>query len=212
MHDAVIHGTQESGLACFGSFMVNKVHHGELCEDRCPVCREGRMSAGIRDSAKDSGWLQSEVHQLRCHSGEAFERTPSQCPDLPSSCAALVQPACRMQVPCSRVQMSSCCLQDRYCAMSTTYGNSTTGTFKHPAEIFNFQKLLSVPNPFNIDLSLYTATAAASASPIKPPSKAHPGSLQHAHQFAKTLQLMPVLGTVLLLAQAALGHAMGRKD
>ena len=57
--------------------------------------------------------------------------------------------------------------------MSTTYGNSTTGTFKHPAEIFNFQKLLSVPNPFNIDLSLYTATAAASASPIKPPSEAH---------------------------------------
>ncbi len=48
-----------------------------------------------------------------------------------------------------------------------------SGTFKHPAEIFNFQKLLSVPNPFNIDLSLYTATAAASASPIKsePPSE-----------------------------------------
>ena len=65
--------------------------------------------------------------------------------------------------------------------MSTTYGNSTTGTFKHPAEIFNFQKLLSVPNPFNIDLSLYTATAAASASPIKPPSEHHPWSLQQAH-------------------------------
>ena len=64
--------------------------------------------------------------------------------------------------------------------MSTTYGNSTSGTFKHPAEIFNFQKLLSVPNPFSIDLSLYTATAAASASPIKPPSKAHPRSLPNA--------------------------------
>lgn len=28
--------------------------------------------------------------------------------------------------------------------MSTTYGNSTSGTFKHPAEIFNLEKLLTV--------------------------------------------------------------------
>lgn len=34
--------------------------------------------------------------------------------------------------------------QDRYCVMSSTYGNSTSGTFKHPAEIFNLEKLLTV--------------------------------------------------------------------
>lgn len=31
--------------------------------------------------------------------------------------------------------------------MSTTYGNSTSGTFKHPAEIFNLAKLMTVRAP-----------------------------------------------------------------
>ena len=59
-----------------------------------------------------------------------------------------------------------CCAQDAYCAISATFGNETQGVFTHPAEIFNFQKLLSVPNPFNTDLSMFTSTAAASASPF----------------------------------------------
>ncbi|CAL8465111.1 g4646 [Coccomyxa elongata] len=74
---------------------------------------------------------------------------------------------------CNLKYTSPTVIQDRYCVMSTTYGNSTFGTFKHPAEIFNLEKLLTVPNPFNIDLSLYTATASASASPVaKPPANA----------------------------------------
>ena len=101
--------------------------------------------------------------------------------------------------------------------MSTTYGNSTTGTFKHPAEIFNFQKLLSVPNPFNIDLSLYTATAAASASPIKPPSEAHPRSLHNARTLCilETLQQIYALCAVPDAFPArgpVLGHVTGGAD
>ncbi|EIE20435.1 hypothetical protein COCSUDRAFT_57584 [Coccomyxa subellipsoidea C-169] len=74
---------------------------------------------------------------------------------------------------CNLKYTSPTVIQDSYCAMSTTYGNSTSGTFKHPAEIFNLAKLMTIPNPFNLDLSLYTATASASASPIaKPPEVA----------------------------------------
>ena len=68
-----------------------------------------------------------------------------------------------------------CCAQDAYCAISATFGNETQGFFTHPAEIFNFQKLLSVPNPFNIDLSMFTSTAAASASPFTSEPLLKPG-------------------------------------
>ena len=37
--------------------------------------------------------------------------------------------------------------QDSYCASSTSYGNSTQGTFAHPAEVFNLEKLFSVGAP-----------------------------------------------------------------
>lgn len=41
-------------------------------------------------------------------------------------------------------------MQDSYCASSTSYGNSTQGTFAHPAEVFNLEKLFSVGAPKHI--------------------------------------------------------------
>ena len=166
MHESPIQGVQEPDLAHHFSYM------GELIETDA-------LSAG------EVACMPASVTLQKTPGGCNLKYTSSDVIQVSNSCkpllnvqilfAVLLRRPCaaRVQVSCSRVWISACCLQDRYCAMSITYGNSTTGTFKHPAEIFNFQKLLSVPNPFNIDLSLYTATAAASASPIKPPSNAH---------------------------------------
>ena len=86
-----------------------------------------------------------------------------------------------------------CCAQDSYCAISASFGNETQGVFTHPAEIFNFQKLLSVPNPFNIDLSMFTSTAAASASPFMREPLFKPGCCLTSRMIASREKIVTLL-------------------